>query len=88
MGVERYIAKLLYIITDLIESKGVTQFYSGFRGDFDRFCSSLIYELKANYSFKKTRWYFLIFPTKILICQSVLTTVSIFWKGKFPNGLP
>ena len=53
MGVEQYREKLLCIIKDLIESKGVTQFYSGFRGDFDRFCSSLIYELKANYSFIK-----------------------------------
>ena len=49
MGVEQYREKLLCIIKDLIESKGVTQFYSGFRGDFDRFCSNTVFGLKANY---------------------------------------
>lgn len=46
MSVEPYREKLLKTILDLIEDKGVTQFYSGFRGDFDAFCSSLIFELK------------------------------------------
>lgn len=49
MNVEQYRDKLTDAIIDLIENKGVTQFYSGFRGDFDRFCSSLIHELKARY---------------------------------------
>lgn len=49
MRAEQYKEKLLLIITDLIENKGVTQFYSGFRGDFDVYCSKLIYELKAHY---------------------------------------
>ncbi len=49
MNVEKYRGKLLGIITDLIDNKGVTQFYSGFRGDFDVFCSFLIYDLKAYY---------------------------------------
>jgi len=43
MSVEPYREKLLKTILDLIEDKGVTQFYSGFRGDFDAFCSSLIF---------------------------------------------
>jgi len=46
---ERYRDKLLDIIIDLIENKGVTQFYSGFRGHFDAYCSSLVYGLKARY---------------------------------------
>lgn len=45
MRVEQYRDKLLQIILDLIENKGVTQFYSGFRGDFDRYCSYLISEI-------------------------------------------
>lgn len=49
MSVEPYREKLLKTILDLIEDKGVTQFYSGFRGDFDAFCSSLIFELKCCY---------------------------------------
>ena len=49
LEVEQYKEKLLSILTDLIENKGITQFYSGFRGDFDRFCSFLISELKVRY---------------------------------------
>ena len=49
MNVEQYREKLLLIITELIENKGVIQFYSGFRGGFDYYCSSLIYELKVRY---------------------------------------
>ena len=49
MCAEQYREKLLHIITYLIENKGVTHFYSGFRGNFDVYCSYLIYELKARY---------------------------------------
>ena len=51
MRVEQYREKLLHIIIDLIENKGVTQFYSGFRGDFDVYCSHLILELKERYPY-------------------------------------
>lgn len=49
MNTERYRDRLLHIVTDLIENKGVTRFYSGFRGDFDVFCSNLVYGLKDLY---------------------------------------
>lgn len=49
MNVKQYRDKLLRIIIDLIENKGVTRFYSGYRGDFDVYCSNLIQELKENY---------------------------------------
>lgn len=49
MYVEEYRDKLLQTLTDLIENKGVIQFYSGFRGNFDRFCGSLIHGLKGSY---------------------------------------
>ena len=49
MNVEQYGEKLLQIICELIEKRGVTQFYSGFRGNFDAYCSSLIHGLKARY---------------------------------------
>ena len=49
MRVEQYREKLLHIIIDLIENNSVTQFYSGFRGSFDIYCSSLIHGLKASY---------------------------------------
>lgn len=49
LNVWQYREKLLEILKDLIENKGVTQFYSGFRGDFDVYCSFLVYELKDKY---------------------------------------
>ena len=49
MNAEQYRDKLLRIITDLINNSGVTQFYSGFRGDFDVFCGCIIQELKIQY---------------------------------------
>lgn len=49
MNVEQYQERLLKVITYLIEKKDVGQFYSGYRGDFDVYCSRLIYELKKVY---------------------------------------
>ncbi|MCM1545482.1 MAG: hypothetical protein NC033_00440 [Clostridiales bacterium] len=49
MNVGQYGEKLLNVICDLIENKGVTQFYSGFRGDFDVYCSELVHGLKVRY---------------------------------------
>lgn len=49
MDVKQYNEKLSETLKDLIENKGVTQFYSGFRGDFDVYCSYSIYELKEKY---------------------------------------
>lgn len=50
---DRYEDRILNIITDLIENKGVTQFYSGYRGDFDRYCSYLVNKLKNKYPYIK-----------------------------------
>ena len=49
MIVEQYKGILLHTLTNLIENMGVTHFYSGYRGDFDRFCSNTVYELKTEY---------------------------------------
>lgn len=49
MNMERYKDILYKVVVDLIEDKGVKQFYSGYRGDFDIYCSNLIYELKEFY---------------------------------------
>ena len=37
------------ILIALIEREGITQFYSGNRGNFDRICSELVHELKTIY---------------------------------------
>ncbi len=44
-----YRIKTEAILVDLIENCGVTQFYSGNRGNFDKFCASLVWKLKLNY---------------------------------------
>lgn len=49
MNIEPYREKLFDITVDLIENYGVEQFYSGFRGDFDFYCSNLIHDLKVRY---------------------------------------
>ena len=39
-------------ITDIIENKGVTTFYSGGMGNFDNLCESVVRELKQTYYLK------------------------------------
>lgn len=53
MNVEPYREKLVQAISDLIENKNVVQFYSGYRGDFDIYCSNLVYSLKEHYPYIK-----------------------------------
>ncbi len=49
MNVKQYREKLLNSVIELIDNKGVTQFYSDFRGDFNSYCGNLIFELKSIY---------------------------------------
>ena len=46
---EPYRERIREILIALIEREGITQFYSGHRGNFDRICSELIHELKTIY---------------------------------------
>lgn len=64
MRVEQYKEKLLQTLTALIENMGVTHFYSGYRGDFDRFCSNTVYELKSKYPFIKNTMVLSYIPNK------------------------
>ena len=41
--------KIRLKMIELIENEGVTQFYSGGRGDFDIICTRIVYELKREY---------------------------------------
>lgn len=41
-----YKDKIRQIFVDLIENHGVTEFFNGYRGDFDRMCGFLVDELK------------------------------------------
>ena len=51
-------------IVDLIENYGVTQFYSGGRGEFDNLCSSIVYELKKEYPHIKNTLVLSYLPVK------------------------
>ncbi len=44
-----YKDKIEAIIIDLIENHGVTEFYNGFRGNFDRLCAEIVFDLKTRY---------------------------------------
>ncbi len=91
MNLQPYREKLLNIIIDLIENSGVTQFYSGFRGNYDEYCCNLIYELKHLYPQIKMTLVLSYIPeqkkTRIIISVylNVLTTVYIFWKEKYQS---
>ena len=41
-----YKEQIKKVVIDLIENKGVTEFYSGCRGDFDKICADIVCELK------------------------------------------
>ena len=41
--------KIQRIIADLIVNHNVMQFYCGYRGNFDKLCASLVWELKSEY---------------------------------------
>lgn len=46
-GYGNYAAIIKNIVTELIEREGVDLFYNGYRGDFDRLCAGIVYELKG-----------------------------------------
>lgn len=49
MNVQPYGEILLGILCDLVENKGVTQFYSDYRGSFNVYCARLVGKLKERY---------------------------------------
>lgn len=46
---QAYREKIARIFTQLIEKEGVTQFYTGARGNFDRICADILHGLRARY---------------------------------------
>lgn len=46
---ENYAQNIEKIIVDLIEQHGVSQFYFGGRGAFDKTCSAIVHNLKTRY---------------------------------------
>ena len=48
--------KVREIITDLVENKGVTVFYTGHMGDFDELCESIVRNLKSCHRNIKIYW--------------------------------
>lgn len=44
-----YREKIKEILCDLIENHGVSEFYNGFRGNFDIICAEIVFALKAKF---------------------------------------
>lgn len=44
-----YCNKVRAVLENLIRDCGVTEFYSGFLGNFDRLCAQTVFELKGSY---------------------------------------
>ena len=59
--------RLEKIICNLIENEGVTEFWTGGRGDFDRLCAKTVYELKEKYPFVKLTLIFSYVPTEAYV---------------------
>lgn len=78
MDVKQYRDKLLLILKDIIETRGVTQFYSGFRGDFDVYCSYLVKELKDVYPHLKNTMVLSYIPEKTKSSDDSFSLPSCF----------
>ena len=85
--VEQYREKLLLIIKDLIENKGVTQFYSGFRGDFDRYCCNIVYEFKSLYPDIKNTMVLSYIPNKEFVLPKCFDDSIYLWEQPVPKWL-
>ena len=48
-GYEMVRENIKSIIVDLIKNQGITEFYNGFRGDFDCICAEIVRDLKSTY---------------------------------------
>ena len=59
--------RIWQILINLIEREGITQFYSGNRGSFDRLCSGLVDELKVRYPYIRNTMVLSYLPTRNFI---------------------
>lgn len=58
------------IISELIEREGVTEFFSGFRGNFDALCSETAHALKVRYPHIKVTMVLSYHPQKNFVLPS------------------
>lgn len=87
MEAEQYREKLLPILTDLIENTGVERFYSGYRGDFDKFCSNTVYELKSKYPYIKNTMVLSYIPNKDFILPKCFDDSIYLLERQVPKRL-
>ncbi len=87
MEAEQYRDKLFQVVTDLIENKGVTHFYSGFRGDFDKFCGNAVYELKAKYPYIKNTMVLSYIPDKNFVLHDCFDDSIYLLERQVPKRL-
>lgn len=63
-GYSEYRDKIAAIVEELIENCGVTDFYNGFRGEFDRLCAEIVFGLMRKYPFLKNHMVLSYHPNK------------------------
>lgn len=81
----QYEMRLRSIITELIENYNVMQFYSGGRGDFDDFSSSIVGELRTQYPFIKNTLVLSYIPKEDFIRAPSATALCNFGNEQSHN---
>lgn len=71
-------------VVRLIEQCSVTQFYNGFRGNFDRFCAALVWRLKAVYPDIKNTLALSYIPDKHFVLPSCFDDSVYLLERKVP----
>ena len=69
---------------DLIKNEGVTQFYSGGRGDFDIICARVVHELKREYPELKNILVLSYHPAKEFELQQIYDESVYLLERKVP----
>lgn len=80
----QYEMRLRSIITELIENYNVMQFYSGGRGDFDDFSSSIVGELRTQYPFIKNTLVLSYIPKEDFILHNKYTDSVYLLERRVP----
>ena len=77
-----YKERLKAIIVELIEKYEVVQFYSGGRGNFDRFAAFTVWEVKKEYPFIKNTLVLSYMPSKDFTLPDIYTD-SVYLLERF-----
>ena len=86
MNYEPQRERIRAILVDLIEREGITQFYSGNRGNFDRLCSGLVHEEKELYPHIRNTMVLSYRPTKDFILPAYYDDSAYLLERSVPRA--